>query len=120
MRGTILALILSLGLVSGAHADDEDYTGPFTTQVLYKMCSQDDKISRDKCVMYVQGLIYGLTVGRNMQEKGMSVCMPEISPEAGRLRILEFIRGVIGGQPANNKDGGRLDCIHGSLDRKSL
>ena len=31
---------------------------------------------------------------------------PDMSPEIARLRILNFINGVTGGRPSNNKDGG--------------
>jgi hypothetical protein len=83
-----------------------DYTGTFTTQFLYAMCSREDAISRDKCDLYIQGLLYGLNIGKSMQEKGMPVCLPAMTPEAARLRILGFIDGTTGGSPSNNKDGG--------------
>jgi hypothetical protein len=35
----------------------KDYTGPFTTQVLYQMCSQDNPVARGKCYMYIEGLM---------------------------------------------------------------
>jgi hypothetical protein len=41
-----------------------------------------------------------------MQQNGMPVCLPETTPEEARLRILNFIDGVTGGNPPNNKDGG--------------
>lgn len=44
-----------------------DYVGPFTTQALYDLCSNPN--SRDKCDLYLQGLIYGLKAQRSMQEK---------------------------------------------------
>jgi hypothetical protein len=84
----------------------KDYAGPFTTEFLYAMCSQNDTSSREKCNLYLQGLLYGLTVQKSMQQKGTSVCLPEMSPETARLRILQFIDGATGGNPSNNKDGG--------------
>ena len=83
-----------------------DYTGPFTTQFLYTMCSRDDLISREKCNLYIQGLLYGLRTEKSVQEGGKSVCLQEIDPETARVRILEFIDGITGGNPSNNKDGG--------------
>lgn len=105
MRG-ILALLLCIGIVSTALADQRDYTGPFTTEVLYQRCSRDDATSRAECDMYIQGLVYGLRVARSFEAQGMSVCVPEIAPDAARLRILRFIDQTTGGRPANNKDGG--------------
>jgi hypothetical protein len=107
MRKTIAVLSVCLGVAPGARADEpKDYTGPFTTQVLYTMCSQNDASSREKCDLYIQGLLYGLTTQRSMQENGMPVCLPKMSPEAARVRILQFIDGTTGGRPSNNKDGG--------------
>jgi hypothetical protein len=90
----------------GAPDEIKDYTGPFTTQVLYSMCSQNDAISKAKCTLYIQGLLYGLNVQRSMQERGMPVCLPDMTEETARIRILQFINGVTGGHPSNNKDGG--------------
>jgi hypothetical protein len=70
------------------------------------MCSQSDTASREKCNYYLQGLLYGLSVQRAMQQKGTAVCVPEMTPEAARRRILQFIEAATGGNPANNKDGG--------------
>jgi hypothetical protein len=86
--------------------DPEDYTGPFTTQVFYTMCSRNDAISREKCYLYIQGLLYGITRARLMHERGLPVCLPEMTPETARLRILNFINGTTAGKPSNNKDGG--------------
>jgi hypothetical protein len=62
---------------SSANADvDKDYTGLFTTQFLYRTCSQGNSVARGKCDMYIGGLIYGLNVQESMQEKGMPVCLP--------------------------------------------
>jgi hypothetical protein len=91
---------------SGDADDAKDYTGPFTTQILYTMCSKNDAISRENCYLYIQGLMYGLNRQRSMQENGMPVCLPAMSPEAARLRIIKFIDGTTGGKPSNNRDGG--------------
>jgi len=91
-----------------AKPDDipKDYVGSFTTEFLHSMCSQSDTNSRDKCNLYLQGLLYGLNMGRTMQQRGMPVCTSDMTPEAARLRILNFIDGITGGNPSNNKDGG--------------
>src|ERR1700722_6433972 len=86
--------------------NNTDYAGPFTTEYLYAMCSQNDTSSREKCNLYLQGLLYGLNTAKSMQQKGTSVCLPEMTPEAARLRILQFIEATTGGNPSSNKDGG--------------
>jgi hypothetical protein len=86
--------------------DIKDYAGPFTTEFLYAMCMQNDTLSREKCDLYLQGLLYGLNTQKSMQQKGMSVCLPEMTPETARLRILKFIDDTTAGNPSNNKDGG--------------
>jgi hypothetical protein len=86
--------------------DVSDYTGPFTTEFLYAMCSQNDTASREKCNYYLQGLLYGLNIQRSMQQKGMAICLPEMTPETARQRILQFIEAATGGKPSSNKDGG--------------
>ena len=86
--------------------DAQDYTGPFTTEYLYAMCSQNDTVSREKCDYYLQGLLYGLNVQKSMQQKGMGICLPDMTPETARLRILQFIEAATGGKPSSNKDGG--------------
>lgn len=108
MRVTIVMFSLCLGLTSGAWAADEikDYTGHFTTQILYTMCSQNNPTARGKCDMYIQGLIYGLKTQQSMQEQGMPVCLPAMTTESARLKILEFIDGTTGGKPGTNADGG--------------
>lgn len=107
MRQAIVGLGFWLGAASAAHADSvKDYVGPFSTQVLYTMCSQNDANSREKCDLYIQGLLYGLKTQRAMQENGMPICLPEMNLEAARARILQFIDGTTGGRPSNNKDGG--------------
>jgi hypothetical protein len=70
------------------------------------MCSQDDTVSREKCDYYLQGLLYGLNVQKSMQQKGMAICLPDMTPETARLRILQFIEAATGGKPSSNKDGG--------------
>jgi hypothetical protein len=94
-----------LGLTSSVYAS-EDYKGPFTTQVLYKMCSSDNSVSREKCNIYIQGLMYGLNIQRDLQKKGMPICLPEMTIETARIRMINFIDGVTGGKPDINKDGG--------------
>jgi len=72
----------------------DDYTGPFTTQTLYTMCSQ--KKTRDKCLAYIQGLEYGIAISKSMAEKSPSLrfCPPRMTPEEARVRILKFIDGT--------------------------
>jgi Rap1a immunity proteins len=89
-----------------ANDDANDYAGPFSTEFLYAMCSQNDTASREKCDYYLQGLLYGLNVQRSMQKKGMAICLPDMTSETARRRILQFIEATTGGNPANNKDGG--------------
>jgi len=86
--------------------DVNDYTGSFTTQALYTMCSANNPASREKCDLYIQGLLYGLNTGKSMQDKGMTFCLPPMTSEEARLRILGFINGTTSGNPSNNKDGG--------------
>jgi hypothetical protein len=104
MRKTIAALGVCVGAASGARADEpKDYTGPFTTQVLYTMCSQNDATSREKYDLYIQGLLYGLNTQKSMQENGMPVCLPKMNPEAACVRILQFIDGTTGGSLQTTK-----------------
>ena len=58
--------------------NDTDYVGPFTTEYLYAMCSQNDTSSREKCNLYLQGLLYGLNTAKSMQQNATPVCLPEI------------------------------------------
>jgi hypothetical protein len=104
----ILFICFIFAATSAARAGGapEDYNGPFTTQALYAMCSAEDPVSREKCHAYLQGLIYGLNMQRTMQKRGMPVCLPDMTAEAARLRVLKFIDGTTGGKPDNNKDGG--------------
>ncbi len=108
MRATILTLCVCLGLAGAARAasDPRDYTGPFTTQVLYTMCSQNNPAARANCELYIQGLMNGLRMQRAMQEKGMPVCLPDMSVEAARQRIIGFITTTTAGKPESNKAGG--------------
>jgi hypothetical protein len=85
---------------------NEDYVGPFTTEYLYALCSQNDTSSREKCNLYIQGLLYGLNTAKTLREKGTTVCLPDMTPEAARLRILSFIDAITANSPSNNKDGG--------------
>src|ERR1700694_593842 len=107
MHKAIVAFNLCVILSSGAFAAEgfTDYTGPFTTKVFYTMCSRDDRISRDKCDMYIQGLMYGLNVSRSIRGK-LQVCLPNMSTEVARVLILQFIQGTTGGKPETNGDGG--------------
>jgi hypothetical protein len=105
----ILALSVCLWLISGAPGqatEVEDYKGTFSTQALYDLCSRNDSVSKDKCAIYIQGLMYGLIVGRNSQTNSMPICLPKMDVETARDRILKFIDGVTEGHPSNNKDGG--------------
>lgn len=103
----IAIVCLSLGFIAPASAGETaDYKGPFPTAALYDMCSKGDQASREKCAMYLQGLIYGIRVQRQMTEKGMAVCLPEIAPEQARPQVTGFIDQVTGSRPANNRDAG--------------
>jgi hypothetical protein len=46
-----------------------------------------------------------------MQKDGMPVCLPEMTIETARLRMLNFIEGVTGRKPDNNKDGGNWIAV---------
>ena len=103
----IAILCLSFGFAMPAVAGEvADYKGPFPTTVLYDMCSKNDQTSREKCALYLQGLIYGVRIQRQMTGQGMAVCLPEITPEQARAQVTAFIDQVTGGRPANNKDAG--------------
>lgn len=86
------------------------------------MCSKSDPVSREKCYLYLQGLLYGLTIQRSMEGQGMRVCLPEMNMEHARVRILKFIDALTGGKPSNNKDGGDwmafLGLASGNLCKK--
>ena len=83
----------------------KNYSGPFPTKALYNLCSRNDRISRDKCNMYIQGLMYGLNVSHSM-EGHLRICLPEMTVEAARVRILQFIDTTTGGKPETNGDSG--------------
>ena len=106
MRRTTMTIGFWLGLASAVCAaeDIKDYVGPFPTEALHAMCSQASQ--RDKCLMYIQGLMYGLKTQRAMQEHGTPVCVPEMSAEEARVRILKLIDTATAGDPTKNKDGG--------------
>ena len=121
MRKSIAAMFaLCLGLPSAAQAI-EDYTGPFTTKVLFTMCSRPDRASHEKCDMYLQGLMYGLNVSRSMQGK-LDVCLPDMTTEAARARLVQFIDATTGGKPETNRDSGDwiafLSLASGNLCKK--
>jgi hypothetical protein len=92
-----------LALISSAYAD---YTGPFTTQVLYTICSASDQVSKDKCEMYMQGLLNGLYSDKAAEGSGTPLCLPVMTSDQARARILKFIDQSTGGNPGSNKDGG--------------
>jgi succinate dehydrogenase/fumarate reductase-like Fe-S protein len=90
--------------VPAAAQEQKDYAGPFPTPALYRMCS--DPASRDKCRAYLQGLMYGLNAQKSMYDRGSPVCLPDITPEAARIRLLQFIDTTTRGKPSSNKDSG--------------
>lgn len=107
MRNLLLGFAASVAAASGVHAESAaDYVGPFTTEALYTMCSENDAGSREKCDLYLQGLLYGLKTARSMQEHAMPVCLPKMTPEEARVRILGFIDATTERSPSANKDGG--------------
>ena len=107
MRSLVLGFAASVLAASGVSAESAtDYVGPFTTQALYTMCSENDVVSREKCNLYLQGLLYGLNTARSMQEHGMPVCLPKMTPEEARVRVLQLIDATTGRNPSTNKDGG--------------
>jgi hypothetical protein len=107
MLKAISTFCLCLAATSGACVaqGSRDYTGPFTTKALYVMCSSSNKIERDKCNFYLQGLMYGLKMARFDGGK-LQVCLPEMNTEAARLRIVQFINATTGGKPETNGDSG--------------
>jgi len=108
IRRSLLVIIGSV-LLSSAPAkarEPDDYKGAFSTQVLYDLCSRKDDASKDKCMLYIQGLLSGLTVGRLVLSKSLAICVPKMDIENARQRILDFIDRVTDHHPANNRDGG--------------
>jgi hypothetical protein len=104
---TIAAALVLIGLAAPASAKDPaDYEGPFPTTALYDMCSKKDQVSREKCALYLQGLVYGLRVQKQMTDKNMAACLPDLTPEQARRKVTAFIDEVTGGRPANNRDAG--------------
>ena len=107
MGKALFGLVTYFALASTVYADPpKDYEGPFTTQALYTMCSANDASSREKCDLYIQGLLSGLNIQRSMQQHGMPVCLPNLTPEMARVRILQLIDETTAGNPSKNKDGG--------------
>jgi hypothetical protein len=102
----ISAAICAAVAAGAAAADDQpkDYVGPFPTTALYRMCS--DPGSRDKCRAYLQGLVYGITAQKSMTDRGAPVCLPDLTPEDARARVVQFIDATMGGKPSTNKDSG--------------
>jgi hypothetical protein len=70
------------------------------------MCSENEAGSKEKCDLYLQGLLNGLNTARSMEEHGMPVCLPKMTPEEARVRLLRFIDATTGRNPSANKDGG--------------
>lgn len=113
MCRVVIAMGICVGLASAALAQSapKDYVGPFPTEKLYAMCT--DSRQREKCLMYLQGLMYGLRIQKNMSDQGSAVCLPEMSPEEARVRILKLIETTTAGRPQDNKDGGDWVAVTG-------
>jgi hypothetical protein len=89
-----------------AHAV-EDYKGPFSTQALYTMCASKNPALREKCNLYLQGLMYGLRVQIVMKDDGMLVCLPDnMTTELARQNLIDFINSITHGNPSSNGDSG--------------
>src|SRR3954469_10534000 len=101
MRSTAAIFSVCLSVVPAVAA--EDYKGHFTTQTLYNLCSRKEVSSREGCNLYLQGLVYGIRTQKGMQDQGMRICLPAISSEEARIRILKLIDGITEGKPSNNK-----------------
>ena len=115
MRKFALTLMLSAALVMPmlpAFAEVDDYKGPFSTQVLYTMCSSKSPVLRDKCNMYLQGLMYGLRIQATTRSAGddkvdMTVCLPdELTTETARVDLIKFINFLTNGTRSGNRDSG--------------
>jgi hypothetical protein len=102
----IWAAICAAVAAGAAAADDQpkDYVGPFPTQALYRMCAEP--ASRDKCRAYLQGLMYGVNVQKSMNDRGAPACLPDLTPEEARIKVLQFVDATTGGKPSSNKDSG--------------
>jgi hypothetical protein len=103
-KSLVTGAVLLASVAPALTEEPKDYVGPFPTQMLYDLCS--NPVSREKCNLYIQGLLNGIRTQRSMHEHGLPVCLPEMTTETARLNILKFIDGVTGGRPSNNKDGG--------------
>jgi hypothetical protein len=79
--------------------------GPFTTEFLYAMCSQNDTVSREKCDYYLQGLLYGLNVQKSMQQKAWNLS-PGNDSGNGAAAHPAIHRGGDWRQAIQHKDGG--------------
>jgi hypothetical protein len=107
VRNLLIGFTACVAAASGVHAESAvDYVGPFTTQALYTMCSENDAGSRERCNLYLQGLLNGLETARSMQDHGMPVCLPKMTPEEARIRVLQLIDATTERNPSTNKDGG--------------
>jgi hypothetical protein len=91
------AIFASMSVASAEQQNEwgytgDDYTGPFTTQTLYTMCSQ--KKTRDKCLAYIQGLEYGIAISKSMAEKSPSLrfCPPRMTRYCRQFRALRALR----------------------------
>jgi Ssp1 endopeptidase immunity protein Rap1a len=95
--------VAGLFLAFAASADAEmpaDYRGPFPTSALYEMCSKSDQPSREKCRMYLQGLMAGIRLQRQVAGQRMPVCLPsDITSDKARRIITRFIDESTGGRP---------------------
>ena len=113
MCRVVVAIGIYVGLASAALAEaaPKDYVGPFPTEKLYAMCS--DARQRDKCLIYLQGLMSGLRIQKSLSDQGSAICLPEMSPEEARIRILQLIDKATAGKPQDNKDGGDWIAVMG-------
>ena len=60
VRNLLLGFAACVAAAPGVHAEGApDYVGPFTTKALYTMCSENEAGSREKCELYLQGLLNG-------------------------------------------------------------
>jgi hypothetical protein len=110
MRAISSAMALSIAWTATAAAAEQfkEYTGPFPTKALYALCSDKSPAAREKCSFYLQGLMYGIKTQRGMHERDVPVCLPDLSIEAARQRILGFIDTTTGGKPASQWGWRRL------------
>jgi hypothetical protein len=109
IRNAALSMALCVGLTpTSVRAEDKipDYVGSFTTEVLYKLCTQESQEARQKCDLYLQGLLSGLDISKTMQVNNMQLCLPKMTSEDARVKVVSFINGITGGRPSSNKDGG--------------